>query len=216
MPRDIHIFIVDDHPVFRRGLRSVIESEKGMVVAGEAADGESALSYLLKHRVDVVVLDLDMPKMDGLDLAKSLAKRNIESSILILTMYQEPQLIRRARELGITGFVSKENAATEIPPAIRAVAGGKFYACPLLAPFITSEKSPTMHDIGSPLLHRLSSSEQRVLKLIAENKSTKQIAMQLLISPRTVENHRTNICSKLEIHGSHALLRFLIENKSFI
>jgi DNA-binding NarL/FixJ family response regulator len=211
------ILIVDDHPVFRSGLRSFIDSELKMHVVGDVSNGEAALEFLKDHSIDVVILDLDMPKMNGLEFAQTVVKQKIPVEIIILTMHKEEELFSRAMALGIKGFVSKENAITEISEAIRTVIEGRYYVCSMFSHYLISRSGPP-----TPLsdkvtgLELLTTAERKVIKLIAANKSTKQIAEELFISPKTVENHRTNICIKLGLHGSHALLRFLIENRSLL
>jgi two-component system, NarL family, response regulator DegU len=217
MNKEINILIVDDHPIFRRGLRNIIESERNMHVVGDVADGEDAVEFLKDHTADVVVLDLDMPRMNGLEFTQAVEKKNIPVEIIILTMHKEEQLFNRAMDLGVLGFVSKENAATEIAEGIRAVAKGKHYVCSMFSHFlIRRSDSQWTRPKQATGLDLLTVAERNVLKLIAKNMSSKEIAKQLLISPKTVDNHRTNICAKLNIHGSHALLRFLLENKSLL
>lgn len=217
MNRDIKILIVDDHPIFRKGLRTIIESEPDMHIIGETSDGESALTFLKDQSVDVVVLDLDMPKMNGLEMAQVVIKQHIPVEIIILTMHKEEQLFNRAMDLGIKGYISKENAITEIAEGIRAVIKGKYYVCSMMSHFLVRrDKWNTGSLKPSTGIDQLTTTERKILKLIAQNKSSKEIANELSISPKTVENHRTNICGKLNLHGSHALLRFLIENKPFL
>jgi DNA-binding NarL/FixJ family response regulator len=217
MKKELQILVVDDHPIFRRGLRNIIELEQNMRVIGEAPDGEIALEFLKNHPADVVVLDLDMPKMNGLEFARAAGEKNIPIEIIILTMHKEEQLFNKAMDLGIRGFVSKENAATEIAKAIREVTQGKAYVCSMFSSILI-QRSGYVSGRGKkvPGLDLLTSAERNVLKLISENLSSKNIAEKLSISPKTVDNHRTNICAKLNIHGSHALLRFLLENKSLL
>jgi DNA-binding NarL/FixJ family response regulator len=217
MKKEIDILIVDDHPIFRRGLRNIVELEQNMRVVGDVADGEAALEFLKSYTADVVILDLDMPRMNGLEFAQVVEKKNIPVEIIILTMHKEEQLFNRAMDLGIHGFVSKENAATEIAEGIRAVVKGKHYVCSIFSNFLFRRSGySSAHPKQATGLDLLTMAERNVLKLIAENMSSKKIAEQLSISPKTVDNHRTNICSKLNIHGSHALLRFLLENKPLL
>lgn len=217
MSNDIHILVVDDHPVFRSGLCNFIESEPGMHIVGDVSNGEEALKFLKDHSIDVVILDLNMPKMNGLEFAKAVTKKKIPVEIIVLTMHKEEELFSRAMDIGVKGFVSKENAVTEIAEAIRAVNGGRYYVSSMFSHYLIqrSDPPPALSDKLASF-ELLSTAERRVIKLIAENKSTKQIAEELFISPKTVENHRTNICIKLGIHGSHALLRFLLENRSIL
>jgi two-component system, NarL family, response regulator DegU len=217
MKKEITILIVDDHPIFRKGLRNMIELEQDMRVVGEAADGEIALEFLASHTADVVVLDLDMPRINGLEFAQIVKKKNIPVEIIILTMHKEEQLFKRVMDLGILGFINKENALTEIAEGIRTIAKGKHFVCSIFSNFlIHGGISQPVNSKQVPGLHLLTLAERKVLKLIAENMSSKKIAEQLSISPKTVENHRTKICAKLNIHGSHALLRFVMENESLL
>jgi DNA-binding NarL/FixJ family response regulator len=217
MKNDITILIVDDHPIFRRGLRNIIELEQNMHVVGEAADGEAAVEFLKNHTADVVILDLDMPRMNGLEFAQVTGKKKYPIEIIVLTMHKEEQLFNRAMDLGIRGFVSKENAATEIAEGIREVVKGKHYVCSMYSNFLIHRSGVrSAQPKLIPGIELLTGAERNVLKLIAENLSSKKIAEKLSISPKTVDNHRTNICAKLNIHGSHALLRFLLENKSLL
>ena len=217
MKKEVNILIVDDHPIFRRGLHNIIELESNMKVVGEASDGESALEFLKNHNADVAILDLDMPKLNGLEFAQIVNKRKIPIEIIILTMHKEEQLFNRAMNLGVRGFISKENAANEIAEGIRAVMSGQHYICSMFSNYLIRRRE---QQLGRPVhasgLDLLTTTERILLKLIAENLSSKEIAERLSISPKTVDNHRTNICTKLNIHGSHALLRFLLENKSLL
>jgi DNA-binding NarL/FixJ family response regulator len=217
MNKEINILIVDDHPIFRRGLRNIIELEKNMHVLGDVADGEAAIEFLKDQKVDVVILDLDMPRMNGLEFAQVVEKKNIQIEIIVLTMHKEEQLFNRAMDLGVRGFVSKENAASEIPEGIRAVVKRKHYVCSMFSNFLLRRNNyRSTHPKQESGFDLLTVAERNVLKLIAANMSSKEIAERLSISPKTVDNHRTNICVKLNIHGSHSLLRFLLENKALI
>jgi DNA-binding NarL/FixJ family response regulator len=217
MKKEINILIVYDHPIFRRGLHNIIELEQNMCVVGDVADGEAALEFLKSYTADVVILDLDMPRMNGLEFAQVVKKKNIPVKIIVLTMHKEEQLFNRAMDLGICGFISKENAATEIAEGIRSVMNGKPYVCSMFSNLLFQRSGySSAHPRQANGFDFLTTAERNVLKLIAENMSSKKIAEKLSISPKTVDNHRTNICSKLNIHGSHALLRFLLENKSLL
>jgi len=215
MHDEITILIADDHPIFRKGLIDVLLVDKTLKVVGEAADGTAALAFLHDHPVDIAILDVDMPNMGGLDVAKAARREQIKVDVIILTMYKEESIFNKALDLGVRGYVLKENAASDIVQGVKTVAEGKHYVSPTISDFLVrrSKKQTTRLKDG-PNLDLLSPAEHKVLKLIAANKSTKEIAEELYVSPKTVENHRANICSKLDLHGSHALLRFVIENKS--
>jgi len=217
MNKEINILIIDDHPIFRRGVRNIIELEKNMHVVGDVGDGEAAIEFLNSHSVDVAILDLDMPRMNGLEFAQAIKKKKIPMEIIVLTMHKEEQLFNRAMDLGVLGFVSKENAASEIAEGIRAVVKGKHYVCSMFSSFLIHRSNYRLSfQKQTSGIDLLTVAERTVIKLIAENLSSKEIAERLSISPKTVDNHRTNICKKLNIHGSHSLLRFLLENKTLL
>ena len=213
----IRILIADDHPVFRVGLRRIIESQPDFEVVSEASDGESALELIEKVRPSIVVLDISMPKLDGLALARRLVALNPPVEVILVTMYREKKLFKQALEVGVKGYVLKDSAVTDIVSCIRAVAAGQNYASPELTTYLVNRVRQTDSGNG-PLsgLESLTASELRVLSLIADGKTTREIAQDLFISPRTVETHRNNICQKLDLHGSNALMKFALEHKGLL
>lgn len=209
------VLIVDDHPLFRSGLRQVIESDARFELVGEAGEGEAALKFILEKKPDVAVLDVNLPRLTGLEIARQLQGRKIPTRLIILTMHKEEALINRALDFGVNGFVLKENAVADILDAIATVAAGGHYLSPSVSGFLIKRRSRAESLAAQkPGLDHLTKAERRILKLIAENKMSKEIAAELFISPRTVEAHRANICDKLELHGSHRLLQFALENRS--
>ena len=211
------IFIVDDHPLFRGGLRQVILDDRSFELAGEAADGEAALKFIQEKKPDVAVLDLKLPGLSGLEIAHKLQAVRSPTRVIILTMHNEEELINRALENGVRGFVLKENAVSEIVSAISAVAEGEHYFSPAVSGHLVRRRNRTeLLAKEKPGLDDLTKAELRVLKLIAMKKTSKEIAAELFISPRTVEAHRANICTKLDLHGSHSLLQFALENRSLL
>ncbi len=215
MKNRINILIVDDHPIFRRGLRDILKRENKVNIVADVADGIDALNVVKNQKIDIIILDLEMPKMDGFVFMNSIKHQKIDAKIIILTMHKEKELFDRAMELGVKGFVNKENAISDIVECIHAVMNGKVYVCSMFKDLLERKNNgqTTKHSYMADLA-LLTSTERKVLKLIAENKSSRQIADELFISTKTVENHRTNICSKLNLHGTHALLKFLLEHKS--
>jgi DNA-binding NarL/FixJ family response regulator len=210
------IVIADDHPVFRFGLRQIIEAEPGFDVVGEADQGEAARDLIEKVRPAIAILDVAMPKLDGLALARFLQKEEIPVKVILVTMYREEKLFKKALEAGVKGYVLKDSAASDIISCIKAVAAGQNYTSPELTTYLVS-RVRQVDAVREPRsgVETLTATELRVLALLAEYKTSKEIAQDLFVSPRTVETHRNNICQKLGIHGSHALMKFALAQKSF-
>jgi DNA-binding NarL/FixJ family response regulator len=212
---EISVVIADDHPIFRQGLRQVIEVDPHVLIVGEAADGEAALERLQSLKPDVAVLDIDMPRRDGFALAQAVKDNGLSTQVIFLTMYKEEDIFDRAVDLGVRGYVLKDSAATEIVEAIKVVAAGKHFISPAISSYLVNRNRRTAALAKHvPGLNDLTPTERRILRLIAEERTTREIAGQLFISPRTVDTHRANICRKLDLHGSLALIKFTIEHKS--
>ena len=211
MSDPIRIVLADDHPIFRRGLREVLEAEKDFRIVAECVDGEDALAAIERERPAVVLLDVDMPKQDGFAVVRALRERNLDTTIVLLTMHGRDDLLRAAFGLGVRGYVVKDGAVLDVVHAIREVVEGR--------PFISSSLSATLLtaegvDSGLPAeVQKLTPAEMRVLRLIADFKSSKEIAEELGVHYRTVENHRTSIAGKLGLVGSHALSRFAAQHR---
>jgi DNA-binding NarL/FixJ family response regulator len=213
---EIRILIADDHPVVRKGLRLSIEEDPGLTVIGEASDGETALAMIKKLKPDVAVLDIDMPKMDGLAVGRELAKQKLKTEIIFLTFHSDEDLFRAAMEIGSKGYILKDSASQEIVAGVRAVAAGRPYLSSAITAQMLQKKEAPPKTMGEELTGRLTPTERRVMQLIAQGKSSKDIGAELSIHYRTVENHRTNICRKFSIEGegANALLRFALQNKN--
>jgi DNA-binding NarL/FixJ family response regulator len=212
---EIRIVMADDHPIVRQGLRLMIEANKTMTVVAEAGDGETALELIEQHKPDVAVLDIDMPKMDGFAVAREIAQKSLAVEIIFLTMHSEEEIFQAAMDLGVKGYVLKDSAVTDIVNSIKAVAEGRPYLSPELSSLLLKRRRRTEElEKEQPGLHDLSPTERKILKLIAEDKTSKEIAAELFISYRTVETHRANICKKLDLHGSLALVKFAVTHKS--
>ena len=211
----ITVLIADDHPTFRSGLKQVIESVSEFKLVHEAANGADALRGIRTLRPTVAVLDLNMPEMDGLQVARVAQTEGIATAIIFLTMYQDEDLFNEAMNLGAKGYVLKESASSDILDSLRAGAAGRFYLSPAISDFLLRRRTADagFHS-GNPGLARLTPAERRVLRLIASDKTSKEIAAELGLSPRTIENHRTNICAKLDLRGVHSLVKFAFENRS--
>ena len=216
MKQNATIIIADDHPVFRRGLRMVIEAETDFTVAAEASDGFEAIEAIEKHKPDLIVLDVNMPQMNGFDVVRQLQTRRSKTSVVFLTMHRDEEIFNAAMDLpGVGGFILKDSAVTEIIDCLKTVLKGKPFISPQLSAFLLGRSRRAAELVARvPALQRLTPTESRILKLIAEYKTSKEIADILCIHSRTVDNHRTNISQKLDLKGSHALLKFAVENKS--
>ncbi len=215
MSEEIRIVIADDHPIVRKGLRSSIEEDPDLIVVGEASDGEAALAIIKKLKPDVAVLDIDMPKMDGLAVGRELAKQKLKTEIIFLTFHSDQDLLRAAVEIGSKGYILKDSVSQEIVAGVRAVASGRPYLSSAITAQMLQKKETPAKKPGEELTSRLTPTERRVMQLIARGKSSKDIGAELSIHYRTVENHRTNICRKFAIEGegANALLRFALQNK---
>jgi DNA-binding NarL/FixJ family response regulator len=215
MTNEIKILIVDDHPIFRRGLREVIEADVKLKVVDEAENGARALELIENLKPAVVVADIDMPLMNGLELARQIQDKNLKICLIFLTMHSDETMFNAAMDLDVKGYVLKDNAVSEINECIKTVAAGKYCITSSLSEYLLNRSRKTAdfkEQTGG--LNILTKTERRILQLIAEEKTSKEIGKILFIHPRTVDNHRTNICQKLDIHGTNALLRFALTHKS--
>ncbi len=211
----ITVLIADDHPIFRKGLRQIIETDSELKIVAEVGDGEEALTNIRLLDPQVAVLDVDMPKLDGLAVLKIIKEENLPIAVILLTMYKEARFFNSALDAGVKGYVIKDSAVSEITNAIHAVAKGENFISPTLSTLLMKRVNRAEKSEKSPL-DLLTTSERKVLKLVSESKSNKQIADELFISIRTVENHRSNICAKLNLEGKNALLTYALTNKSKI
>src|SRR5262245_42791577 len=215
MADEITVLIADDHPIVRKGLRQVIESDPQLKIVEEAGDGQSALDQIKALQPDVAVLDLDMPGKGGFDVVREMRKSRFATEVVIVTMHGEADLFAEAMDLGVKGYVLKDTAVTDIIAGIKAVAAGRHFISPQLSAYLVNRNSRAARlATVNPSLSDLTPTEKKILKLIGEGTSSKEIADVLFVNYRTVENHRTNICTKLELHGSHALLKFALQHKS--
>ena len=217
MKRKFRLLIVDDHPVFRRGLREIIGENSRFQIVGETSDGVTALRLAKELKPDIAVVDIDMPQMNGLETVRAFQKNELCVNVIFLTMYKEEDMFNAAMDLGIKAYIVKDNAADEILTALEKVA--------INEPFISQSMSnmgQRRNDrvkellLSKPQIEDLTAAERRILKLIAEDHTSKEIAGKLQISTKTIENHRQNICHKLKLHGSHSLLKFAFEHKSHL
>jgi DNA-binding NarL/FixJ family response regulator len=211
----VRIVIADDHPILRQGLRQVIESDPHLHVIGEADDGEAAVEQIAAECPDVVVLDIDMPKLDGFGVVRALQTRRLTPAIIFLTLHASEELFTEAMELGARGYILKESAIAGIVDGVKAVAAGHYYVTPSLTGFLVGHRARAK-TLGErqPGLDALTPTERKILQLVAGGHSSKEIAAQLFVHYRTVENHRVSIAQKLGLHGHNAVLKFALRHRS--
>lgn len=214
MSEVVNILIADDHPIFRNGLAQLLKTVPNFNVLAEAGDGEAALALLQKETVDVAVLDLDMPEKDGFEVARAIVEMNLPVAVIILTMHKNEALFNAALNLGVKGYVLKDSAMADIVNAIKAVIRGEEFISPALSSFLfnRSRRAAALAE-SKPTLNDLTETERRVLKLIGQYKTSREIGDELFISKRTVDRHRANIAEKLGLKGSHAVLKFALDHK---
>ncbi len=215
MDHPTRIIIADDHPMFREGLVRAIDHDKDFIVAGTAGNGTEALQQIVELKPDLAVLDVSMPGADGLEVARKVHDDGLATEIVILTMYNDLSYFNRALDLGVRGYILKDSAVSEFLTCLRSVREGHYYISPSISHLLVErEKKAETLTASIPALQRLTPAERKILKLLSENLTSREIAEKIFVSTRTVENHRTHICSKLGIKGHHKLLEFALQNKS--
>jgi DNA-binding NarL/FixJ family response regulator len=213
---EIQVLIADDHPLMRNGLRLSVEEDPGLKVVGEASDGEAALSLIRNLHPHVALLDIEMPKLDGLGVVREMVKSGLKTEVIFLTFHSNQDLFRTAMDLGCKGYILKDSAVQEVVAGIHAVASGR----PYISSAITAEllQRQNQADAKPSKMSHLTPTELRIMQLIARGKTSKEIGAVLSIHYRTVENHRTSMCRKLDLEGegANALLRFALQNKDVL
>jgi DNA-binding NarL/FixJ family response regulator len=203
----ITVIVADDHGIFRQGLSELLRSKEGIAFAGEASNGNDALRLILDKKPDIAVLDVSMPELSGIEIAKELKRRKISTKVIILTMHKDPLTAERAVKAGAGGYILKDNTFEELLYAIKVVCAGGSFISPSLAGHFMNHMygSKKKKDI-------LTEREKEVLALIAKGRTNKQIAEKLFISIKTVETHRLRIMKKLSIHKVADLVRYAIKS----
>ena len=207
------IVIADDHPIFRKGLRELIETESAFRVVADVGDGEEAWRAIQVHRPAIAVLDIEMPKASGIEIAQRIQEKDLPVRVIILTMHKIESIFNKALDAGVSGYLLKISAIPDIIDALEQVSKGEYYFSPTLAVHAVRKQRNMDATLEIQSIDALSKTEREVLRMIAAAKSSRDIAEVLHIHYRTVERHRHNICTKLGLSGSYALLRFALENK---
>lgn len=212
------LLLADDHPIFRKGLRDILENTFERTEIIECENGPEALQKIVTANPDVAILDIDMPGMNGLDVAKAVLGKNSTTRIIILTMYREKEMIKKAMLSGASGYLLKDFAVQELIDCIDKVSKGQNYIGPALEPHYhdvsqqDKQKQELLH-----LLKLLSQAEVKTLKLVSQNLTTREIAERLFLSEKTVENYRSRICQKLNLPPrNNSLMLWIGENRDLL
>ena len=201
----LRVVLADDHPMLRQGVRALLERH-GIEVVAEASDGRAAVEVSRQHRPDVVVLDIMMPLLNGIDAARQIVKTCPETQVVLLTALDQERLVTGAVREGVRGFVLKTEAGEDLVHAVEQVSRGGFY----VGAGVSQAVVEACRRAAAEDRARLTSRERQVVQLVAEGKSTKQIAALLEIAPKTAEFHRARVMQKLEIHDIAGLVRYAI------
>jgi DNA-binding NarL/FixJ family response regulator len=213
MPDEVRIVLADDHPVVRKGLKLSIEEDVRLKVVAEAGDGEGALMLIKQLNPNLAIVDIDMPKLGGIGVAKEVGRLGLATMIIFLSFHRDEDFFRAAIEMGGKGYLLKDGATEEIVTAINTVIAGQLYISSAIALQLLQGSKDESKEHDDSLVGVLTPSERGILLLIANGLSRKEIGAELSIHYRTIENHRTNICRKLGIEGANALLRFAVQHK---
>jgi two-component system, NarL family, response regulator NreC len=205
----IHILLADDHTILRAGLKMMLNAQPDMEVVGEAPDGRQAIAETQRLQPDIILMDITMPEMNGIEATRHIKKLVPESKILILTMHEHDEYVFQALRAGASGYMLKEAADTELISALHVIQSGQFYLSPvaqsvLVGDYLQRVRIGEEKDSYSSLTER----EREILKLVAEGYTNTQIAERLVISPKTVDTHRTHIMDKLNLHSRAELVKY--------
>jgi DNA-binding NarL/FixJ family response regulator len=213
--RKVRLLVADDHETIRRGVRALIERQPGWEICGEAATGRESVKKALDLAPDVVILDIAMPELNGLEAARQILKANPQAEVLILTMHESEQLVKEVLAAGAHGYVLKSDAGGDLVAAVRALSNHKVFFTSTVAKTMLEEfrRAASMHSEAEPVSPHLTPREREILQLLAEGRTNRQIADILSLSIKTVETHRANIFTKLGFHSIGDLIRHAVRNK---
>lgn len=208
--KPIAVVLVDDHAIMRQGLRLLIEQNDDIKIVGEAKTGREAIQIAARHQPDVVIMDIAMPLMNGIQATRHILKESPKTKILILTAHSDPEYVEQVIGAGASGYLLKQSSSEVLATAVRELKRGKSFFDPSVAEEVRDKYSPQAGGLIKNDDTRLTSRENELLQLIAEGLVNKQIAAELGISIKTVEKHRQHLMEKLNIHDIAGLTRFAI------
>lgn len=206
----VRILIADDHKILREGLKSLLGNKPGFAVVAEAEDGLSAFDGVKKHKPDIAILDIGMPGLNGIEVTRKIRSEIADTKVIALSMHADRRFVMGVLEAGATGYLLKDSAFAELVTAVTAVAKGKTYLSPSIAETVVRSSLEKSDTKGQTAIALLSGREREVLQMIAEGKSTKEIAFKLFVSTKTVETHRKQIMDKLNIRSVAGLTKYAI------
>lgn len=217
MTERLRLVIAEDHPFFRDGLRRALERDDSMQVVAETSDGRTALDRIRALRPDIAILDIGLPQMDGCAVARTIREERLPVQLIFLTICDEEEIFEEALDLDVKGYLLKDCTSDEILRCVRAVSSGQNFASPAMTTYLVGRsRRVERFSREVPGLNQLTRRERTILKRIARGKTSKQIAAEMDIAPKTVDNHRSNICEKLQLHGAHVLTRFAAQHRDEI
>ena len=207
----LHIVLADDHTLFRQGLRRVLEEQAGWQVVAEASDGAEAVRLTLEREPHIVILDIAMPRLNGVEATRQIARRLPDVRVLIVSMYSDDLYITQSLQAGAHGFILKDSADADLVRAVRDLAAGKSYFSPAVSKVVLDDYVRHLADRGvTDRFDALSEREREVFQLIAEGNSNKDIAQLLHLSPGTIETHRARIMEKLDVHSAAEIVLYAV------
>ncbi len=207
----IKVLLADDHKIVLEGIRRILENEPGVEVVAEASDGREALSLVTSLAIDIVFMDISMPKMNGIEAARQILREKPDAKVIILSMHADKRFVERALKAGVWGYLLKNRAVTEVITALQCVSQGKIYLSPGITNIVVNEFVNSIHKKEQENDNEcLTAREKEVLQLIAEGMTTKEIAGNMSISDKTVDGHRQKIMNKLDLHSIAQLTKFAI------
>ncbi len=208
---EIRIVLADDHTVMRSGLRLLLERQPNLTVVGEAADGREAVTLAAEHHPDVVVMDIAMPNLNGVEAARQIVNHNPQTAVAILSMHSDESYVIRSLKAGARAYLLKDSAEADLIEAIRAISTGKSFFSPAVSRILKEDYMRKLDDKGAEDTYELLTTREReVLQLVAEGQSNKEVANFLNLSLYTVETHRTHILQKLNLHSVPELILYAV------
>jgi DNA-binding NarL/FixJ family response regulator len=213
----VRVLLADDHAIVRRGLRTLLESEHGVTVVAEAADGLEALRACAEHQPDIAIIDIGMPKLNGIEVASRMQKLVRRPLVIVLSMHSDESYILRALGAGARAYLLKEATDEDLIPAVRSVASGKPYFSPAVTAVLVEDYMRRLQARGlTDSYHLLTDREREVLQLLAEGRSNKEVATLLDLGLSTVETHRGNLMQKLNLHNTAEIVLYAVRKRIIV